>query len=120
MLEQLQDHVLIIMRNLYLYSVAALSLCHSGRLTEDLPTDAPRLALIQSLLSPSLLVPTLTPQAGPDPVRDPDPKADQGVLISLINFTCELHIRLNLFYQVKITGAVFSLLSLFFMDKMEM
>ncbi|KAF3846664.1 hypothetical protein F7725_003742 [Dissostichus mawsoni] len=47
-----------------------------GHLTEDLPTDAPPLVLIQSLLSPSLLAPTRALQAGPDP--GPGPKGDQG------------------------------------------
>lgn len=72
------------MKYVYLPSVATLSLCHSGHLTEGLHTGAPPLVPIQSLLSPSLLAPTLALQAGPDPV--PGPKADQGILLSF--FVC--------------------------------
>ena len=49
-----------------------------GHLTEDLPTDAPRLA--QSLQCPNLPTPTLARRVSPDPAPDPGPRADQGIL----------------------------------------
>lgn len=49
-----------------------------GHLTEDLPTDTPRLA--QSLQCPNLPTHTLVHRASPDPAPDPGPRADQGIL----------------------------------------